>query len=439
MKILNINYLIKCIKKDSTFIPALELLSEIFLLEFKIDDAITIYKQVLELEPTRLNKITLARMYEIKQKDIAIDMYKDLLRNGEDESLLLRLANLYQDTGDTNNYIITLERIIKISPTNLPVAIYLLESYFKSKQYNNAFSLLSKIEITIPSTELASAYGYIGEWMIRDSNDIIKQYIPRYLDKVKNNFQIEWNLNFLSGYLANRIADTAATDRFFNRSLLLADSIPDVPLQISLFYIQNKKAKKGLKILYNYPDFIAANSRFSLFISLAYLDLDSSDRAIDYLWHGHRLDSNNIEILSQLGLLYDRKNLYDSSDFFYERGLKLSPNDPLINNNYAYSLSVRGIQLQRALTMIQIAISADSDNSSYLDTYGWILYKLGNYNDALEYILKVIQKKDATAEVFEHLGDIYYDMGKFSEAKDAWHRALELDPDREAVIERLKR
>ncbi len=106
----------------------------------------------------------------------------------------------------------------------------------------------------------------------------------------------------------------------------------------------------------------------------------------------------------------------------------------LINNNYAYSLSERNLQLDRALQMIEIAMAADSSNSSYLDTYGWIYFKLGNYNKAYYYIQKAIGVDgEGNAELLEHLGDVLYMLDRKEEAIDYWEKALKLDSANESL------
>ncbi|WP_069132005.1 tetratricopeptide repeat protein [Rhodohalobacter halophilus] len=121
----------------------------------------------------------------------------------------------------------------------------------------------------------------------------------------------------------------------------------------------------------------------------------------------------------------------------YEMALRLDRNNHNALNNYAYFLSVRNERLTDALEMAETAISFEPENSAYLDTLGWIHFKLGNYEDAKSYIEQAITTGDAGAEVYEHLGDIHSELGNREEAKNWWQQALELDPDREYLKKRL--
>jgi tetratricopeptide (TPR) repeat protein len=88
--------------------------------------------------------------------------------------------------------------------------------------------------------------------------------------------------------------------------------------------------------------------------------------------------------------------------------------------------------------MIEIAINADSSNSSYLDTYGWIFYKLGEYDNAYYYIQKAIEiDGEDNAVLLEHLGDVLYMKGEKEEAIEYWERALELDSTNESLINKV--
>ena len=82
----------------------------------------------------------------------------------------------------------------------------------------------------------------------------------------------------------------------------------------------------------------------------------------------------DVQLIGTLAMIYNGMRNFQLSDSLYERALELEPNDPLINNNYSYAFATRGIQLERALKMIQISVKADSLNSSYLDTIGWVYY-----------------------------------------------------------------
>ena len=130
---------------------------------------------------------------------------------------------------------------------------------------------------------------------------------------------------------------------------------------------------------------------------------------------------------------------WTDSDRIYEEALKLEPNNHLIMNNYSYSLSVRGEKLPRALEMSKKAVEQQPKNASYLDTMGWIYFRLGKFDDAKNYIIQAVDAGNASAEVNEHLGDVYYRLNDSQKAVEYWKKAVELDSKRESAKERLKK
>jgi tetratricopeptide (TPR) repeat protein len=137
--------------------------------------------------------------------------------------------------------------------------------------------------------------------------------------------------------------------------------------------------------------------------------------------------------------VYDGLRRFGESDSLYEMALVLDPDNHLALNNFAYSLAERGIQLERALVMSTKAVAAQPDNPSYLDTIGWIYYRMGNYRRALEEVSKAVTKGEASAVVIEHLGDIHFKLGDRAKAVEYWKRALGLDANNTALRGKVDR
>ncbi|MCO6472221.1 MAG: tetratricopeptide repeat protein [Melioribacteraceae bacterium] len=165
--------------------------------------------------------------------------------------------------------------------------------------------------------------------------------------------------------------------------------------------------------------------------------LKREDEALSYIKKALRFDPDNSQLLGMAGMIYDNKEMWAECDSSYERALRLDPESALILNNYAYSLSERGIQLERALNMVQKSIEQDPENSSYLDTIGWVYYKLGEYNKAESYILKAIEIDENNATLLDHLGDIYLKQNKLNKAIEMWKKAQELDPENENINSKI--
>ena len=167
--------------------------------------------------------------------------------------------------------------------------------------------------------------------------------------------------------------------------------------------------------------------------------LNKNSDALVYLNRALQIDPDNIQVLGLLGLIHNARKEWNLSDKYYEHALELDSANIVLLNNYAYSLSERGIKLEQALTMVKKAVEAEPDNSAYLDTMGWVYYQLGDYKLAKEYIEKAVSFDDKSADQFEHLGDVLYQLGDADEAKVYWQKALEIEPQNKDLIIKIEK
>lgn len=121
----------------------------------------------------------------------------------------------------------------------------------------------------------------------------------------------------------------------------------------------------------------------------------------------------------------------------YESALRLDRNNHTAMNNYAYFMSLREENLDYALELAERAVSHEPQNAAYLDTIGWVYFKLGEYENARRYIQRSVDTGEASAEVYEHLGDVYEALGDNENAVKWWNKALEEDSDRDYLNERI--
>ncbi|MDE7159669.1 MAG: tetratricopeptide repeat protein [Muribaculaceae bacterium] len=140
--------------------------------------------------------------------------------------------------------------------------------------------------------------------------------------------------------------------------------------------------------------------------------------------------------------LYELK---DSERAFraYDNSLFFDPYNPLTLNNYAYFLALSGGDLEKASLMSREAIEMRPDNPTFIDTHAWILYLSGDYEGAMEEQLKAIdiaaqQEEILSADFYDHLGDIYYKLGKTDQAVENWKKALETEPDNKEIQNKVK-
>ena len=119
------------------------------------------------------------------------------------------------------------------------------------------------------------------------------------------------------------------------------------------------------------------------------------------------------------------------------------PTDPGVNNDLGYLYADQGKELEKAEQMIRIAVESQPDNPAYLDSLGWVLFKLGRNEEAIEPLKKANgnpEYRDAT--LLEHQGDVHQALQQTGEANDLWSQSLKVEQDStkpsSQTIERLK-
>jgi predicted Zn-dependent protease len=108
------------------------------------------------------------------------------------------------------------------------------------------------------------------------------------------------------------------------------------------------------------------------------------------------------------------------------RVLTREPNNATALNNLGYFLVERGVRLDEALALIERAVRLDPSNGSFLDSFGWALFKLGRFAESERQLAEAARRNPASATIQEHLGDVYQRLGKTNDARSAWQRALAL-------------
>lgn len=117
-----------------------------------------------------------------------------------------------------------------------------------------------------------------------------------------------------------------------------------------------------------------------------------------------------IETYSLMASCYNHLDDGKCEDY-YKKILALRPNDIQTLNSYAYRLAVTGKELEKAEEMSRMTLKAEPENPYFLDTYGWILHKMGRDKEALKYIEKAMERDEESEEVREHLEEVKSKIG----------------------------
>ena len=149
-------------------------------------------------------------------------------------------------------------------------------------------------------------------------------------------------------------------------------------------------------------------------------------------------DSLLTNYYSVLGDLYHSSGKNNKAYKAYDEALAIDPNNIVVLNNYSYYLSLENKKLDKALAMSLIVINKEPSNSTYIDTYAWVLYKLGRYNEAREIVAKAVALDTSrSSSLVLHYGDILYKLGAKGLAETYWLKAFEYGADEKEIRKRL--
>lgn len=132
------------------------------------------------------------------------------------------------------------------------------------------------------------------------------------------------------------------------------------------------------------------------------------------------------QAVSILALCYDKIGYSDKCINLYENILAREPGNILMMNNLAYTLAGQGKELLRAKKLAMKAVAAEPLNGGYLDTLGWVLFRMGDYEKAREILEKAVELDPLEAEIPEHLGNVYEKLGNMKKAMEMKERSQKL-------------
>ena len=224
----------------------------------------------------------------------------------------------------------------------------------------------------------------------------------------------------------------------------------DARNQLLSYAMQENDTAEIYRICKPAVDIATNNPIYYYFLGIIYYQREEPQMAIQTLRKGLNTvrEDTQIDIISNsytlLGDLYH--DLGDDEKAFeaYDSCLIYTPNDVGALNNYAYYLSLKKQDLERAEQMSAKTLVQEPDNYTYIDTYAWILFMLERYDEAKNQIDKALEiiGEDISPDdsnIIEHAGDIYYKTGDKEDALQLWQKAKNLGGDSPILEKKLKK
>lgn len=341
--------------------------------------------------PTRRTNVT----------DLAVGLLKRAeAKAGLSPALQLKMADGYSFLGETERaaqlYLEVLKRLPDVPLVREHVHAKLAEIYLRGSDHRRALEQLEALVREDPTN--AQAY-------------------------------------FLLGTLAVEAGQPKAAADHFRKTVLLRPDFEPAFYEWASAQLAAGEAAGALATLSQARARFAPNFLLELLTGLAYAQQKAYGQALQHYAAAEVIANatdpkrlNHVFYL-QVGAAHERKGDYQTAEKYFEKCLSLKPDYAEAQNYLGYMWAERGTNLARARELLEQAVKSEPKNAAYLDSLAWVLYKLNQPEAALERMLQAVEYlEEPDATVYDHLGDIQAALGQMDKAREAWGKALEVEP-----------
>jgi tetratricopeptide (TPR) repeat protein len=311
--------------------------------------------------------------------------------------LLARLAEGYSFTGEhakaAQIYLDLLTRF-----PNLPdLRDRLIRSYYRNQDWQKAAAQLEALIRDNPSN--ANAYLILSDIAHKE-----KQY--------------------------DRAAD------YLEKVLIFRPEMEEAYYDLAGLRISENKAQEALGVLTRARQKFSSRFLLEFYTGLAYNRLEQYGEALRYFTAAEVVaragETNRLThfFYFQLGATSERHKDFEQAEKYFRQCLDMQPDFADALNYLGYMWAERGVNLQEARRMIEKAVKLEPENAAFLDSMAWVLFKLNRPKEALDWQLKALQhSEEPDATLYDHLGDIHAALNQHEQARAAWKKSLEIEPN----------
>jgi tetratricopeptide (TPR) repeat protein len=401
-------------------------------------NAINAYRKAIELDRDNLDAIRgLAQnLMNDGQPDAALEQYKIIAdANPEDAQTYLRIAEIYRKQGKYDDALDNLKKAESMVQDSIEVPYNMAAVYQAEGRYDDAVQVMQDL---LKKTEKPDANYTTGE---RNNRAVFLERLGTiYREQGNNQLAVETfrkmiplgDDNSVRGY--QQVIDTYRDAKQWQQATAAAkEAVEKMPNDRGLrMVLDGQLADTGE------PDKALADVKSMLkggpddrdvYITLAQMNTrlkrwDDADAALNKAEELSTKPDEKKEIYFLRGSTYERQKKYDQAEEQFRKILASDPQNAMTLNYLGYMLADRGVRLEEAFTMIKKAVDLEPANYAYLDSLGWVYYKMGKYDLAESNLLKASQHANTDPTVQDHLGDLYQKTGRLKLAAAHWERAL---------------
>ncbi|HAQ19138.1 MAG TPA: hypothetical protein DCR40_07890 [Prolixibacteraceae bacterium] len=456
------------------------LLAQIYQQGKQYKKAADLYQQLYTIDPENLEYLYMnASLLSSAEKfDQAIEVYNELEKKiGINDQISVEKQQIYQSAGKKKEAQAELQKLIDFNPKE-PRYYGLMADYYLSekdeanalKYYlkileidpDNGFVLFSLTSFYRQKEDKEKAWEYVRRGFLNKTADVETkiQYYMMIMAEPEKPFFTADQVDELVNILVKTNADDYRVFTVYAEYLISKGKLAEARDQLRKVLETNKDnymiwermlmisndlldfkgiytdAEKALELFPNQPLLYGLRA-------VACLQLEKYSEALNILNEGepYLLDNKPMKIQFDLYRAEANYKLDRVEEAFkaFDAVIQLDPENWLAMNNYAYYLSLRNENLEKAEQLSGRAVRANPENSTYLDTYAWVLFMRKDYTLARFYMDTAIKNGgDKNGVIVEHYGDILFMLGQKENALEQWKKALETGEGSTLLSEKIK-
>lgn len=448
------------------FPKAIETYEKIFANTRDRDDVLNILIQLYDRQKDYDNMLrTIDRLESLEgsSEEITLARMRVLALKGDKEAELAELKSLSEKHPNDMNYHVMMgnwllqndradealkeyDYVLKMEPDNLMAQMSMLDYYRNVGEDSLANDLQEKMLIN-EDTPINSKMTLMrkvvadNEQEGGDSTQVLDLF-HRILAKPQKTTDMH---ELYAAYMTLKKMPQDSINQALRDALEIAPDNAGVRLELIQAEWSKKNFDEVIRLSRAAQEYNPDEMAFYYFMGLAHFQKDERDEALNSFQRGVAQinESSNKEIVSDfyaiMGDILHEKGREKEAYAAYDSCLQWKPDNIGCLNNYAYYLSEQGKDLQRAEQMSYRTIKAEPQNSTYLDTYAWILFMQERYEESKLYIDQAVQN-DSTVSVviLEHAGDIHAKVGEMDKALEFWRKARDNGSDSKVLIRKIK-
>ena len=398
------DHLMIALDLDPKDLEAREMLGQLYLAQNKFIDAELVFKELKILDPDNLDYLfTLADLARLQKNwDLAIDYYiegyqiNSMSIKGLEQALQIALTSSSFDRAEE-----ICELLLEDDPDNIKFLETIRDLTLFSRKFDVALDMIHRIEnIQGTTTELLIQKSALYE----ELNDPEKA-----LNAMFDAFEMDsLNVNVLHR-IVSLLLDKEENEKAILYNQLIIDHFPDDPrgfINNAVMALSGKKPEEAILALSPHLDKFSQDFTMQYLLGTAYYQFKDYGNAKIHLTQALAIFPESRNTKHNLALIYDTTGEWDRSDKFYMELISTDSTDAQAFNNYAYSLVERGEDVEFALELAMNAIRLAPKSAPYLDTIGWIYFKMHHYEEAVDFIRQSLSIDPENNTIKEHLDEV---------------------------------